>query len=165
MCDGSNCEITIRGNRQSIEMAKQMIREIAVGRSTYAGGAGIGSGGGGGGYQQQGYGYQQRAQRQPQYGYAARPGQQDYDQPHYIWTTARNSQVHHNGTNAATGNYGQQQQQQYPQAMVSRRAAPVALEPLFRMEMQLPRMVKFTTTERSGATVGKNQQQGCRKEN
>ena len=67
---GQDCEITIRGNRQSIEMAKQMIREIIeVGpKHPYAGGADAGGGGGGGvgsGYQQQGYG-RQDAQVVPQ---------------------------------------------------------------------------------------------------
>lgn len=65
---GQDCEISIRGSRQGIEMAKQMLREIIeIGPNhPYAGG----NGGGYGGYGQQNqnnYGYQQ--QQQASYGH------------------------------------------------------------------------------------------------
>jgi hypothetical protein len=59
---GQDCEITIRGSRQSIYMAKGMIRKIIeVGmKHPFAGWAegGFDAGGGGSCYQQQGYGRQ-----------------------------------------------------------------------------------------------------------
>mmetsp|Transcript_401 Transcript_401/g.656 ORF Transcript_401/g.656 Transcript_401/m.656 type:complete len:634 (-) Transcript_401:1443-3344(-) len=70
---GRDCEITIRGTRQGIEMAKQMLREIIeIGPNhPYAGGQSYG-----GGYQQGGYGMQQQ---QP-YGYGRYDQQQAYGQ-------------------------------------------------------------------------------------
>mmetsp|Transcript_4199 Transcript_4199/g.9063 ORF Transcript_4199/g.9063 Transcript_4199/m.9063 type:complete len:566 (-) Transcript_4199:2244-3941(-) len=80
---GRDCEITLRGSRQGIETAKNMLREVidTGPNHPYAGGSGGGGGGHsyGGGYQQGGYhqnqqqsygGYQSQGgyQQQPQYG-------------------------------------------------------------------------------------------------
>jgi rRNA processing protein Krr1/Pno1 len=93
---GQDCEISIRGNRQGIEIAKQIIREIIeIGPGhPYAGGADSGFGSRGGGYgggygQQQGYDYQQQPyvtgydhQQQPYGGYPPAGGQYGgYGQP------------------------------------------------------------------------------------
>lgn len=105
---GQDCPITLRGNRQAIELAKQMIQEvIEVGPGhPYAGGADQGGGGGGGGYgggggggyQQQGLDYGQQQQQQP--GQFGGYGQQGFEQPQAAY--------------GQSGMYGQQApQQQY----------------------------------------------------
>eukprot|EP00536_Pseudo-nitzschia_multiseries_P002268 jgi/Psemu1/183165/e_gw1.30.42.1 len=78
---GRDCEITLRGSRQGIDMAKNMLREVidAGPNHPYAGGGGGHSyGGGGGGYQQGGY----HQQQQPYGGYGAQGGYQQ-QQPQY----------------------------------------------------------------------------------
>jgi len=106
---GRDCEISLRGSRQGVDMAKNMLREIIETgpNHPYAGGGGgngggDGGGGGGqsfGGYQQGGYqqqqhqpsGYQQQGgyHQQPQYGqggygqnsgYGGAPQAQPYQQ-------------------------------------------------------------------------------------
>lgn len=90
---GQDCEVHIKGSRQGIELAKQMLSEILqMGPNhPYAGGQGAGGGGGGGGYTQPtGYMQQQTAygQTQPQYQqhygqqgqYAMNPNQYGYMQ-------------------------------------------------------------------------------------
>ena len=81
---GSDCEISLRGSRQGIEMAKNMLREIIETgpNHPYAGG------GGGhqyGGYQQGGYQQQGGYNQQPYGGYQQQGGynqqQQQYGQP------------------------------------------------------------------------------------
>jgi hypothetical protein len=157
---GQDCEITIRGNRQSIEMAKQMIREIIeVGpKHAYAGGAegGFDAGGsGGGGYQQQGYGgggggYQQQ---QPQYGYQGH-GQQGYNQPQPAY--GQQPAYGHQAPQAAPqqyGGYGQQQQQQYPPGYGQPGVPPPAARaPSEWKSATSPDGQVYYYNERSGAT-------------
>ena len=96
---GQDCQVTIKGARQGIEMVKQMLQEIIdLGHNhPYAGGHGAPAGGGGGGYgQQPGWG------QQPQ-------GQQGYHQqqaPHQANAYGANPGYQNQG-------YPQQQQQQY----------------------------------------------------
>jgi len=90
---GRDCEISLRGSRQGVDMAKNMLREIIETGPNHpyaggGGGGGVGGGGGGnsfGGYQHGGnqqhqpYGYQQQGgyQQQQQYGqggYNQNPG-------------------------------------------------------------------------------------------
>eukprot|EP00537_Pseudo-nitzschia_pungens_P008149 CAMPEP_0172360358 /NCGR_PEP_ID=MMETSP1060-20121228/4396_1 /TAXON_ID=37318 /ORGANISM="Pseudo-nitzschia pungens, Strain cf. cingulata" /LENGTH=573 /DNA_ID=CAMNT_0013082329 /DNA_START=146 /DNA_END=1867 /DNA_ORIENTATION=- len=73
---GRDCEITLRGTRQGIEMAKNMLREVidTGPNHPYAGGGG---GNSYGGYQQGGY----HQQQQQSYGYGAQGGHQQ--QPQY----------------------------------------------------------------------------------
>jgi hypothetical protein len=155
---GQDCEITIRGNRQSIELAKQMIREIIeVGpKHPYAGGAdggfdAGGGGGGGGGYQQQGYGYSQ--QQQPQYGYPGH-GQQGYDQPQPAY--GQQPAYGHQAPQVAPqqyGGYGQQQQQQYPPGYGQPGAPPPAARaPSEWKSATSPDGQVYYYNERSGAT-------------
>jgi hypothetical protein len=97
-----------------------VIREVAVGLSTYAGGAGIGSGGGGGGYQRWDTVTSSERSGSRSTGTLARPGQQDYDHTHYIWSAARvqsgtpqryergNRELRAAATAAVSPGYGQQ---------------------------------------------------------
>ena len=106
---GQDCEVHIKGVRQGIENAKQMLNEIIqMGPNhTYAGGRGAsgGAGGGGGGYQQQGgYGQQQQSYAQPQ----AQNGQNPYQQQSY-------GQPQQNQNQYAQQPYGQQSQYMQPQ--------------------------------------------------
>jgi len=128
---GQDCEVHIKGVRQGVENAKQMLNEIIqMGPNhTYAGGRGAGGGGGGGGasgggggasggggYQQQvGYGQQQQSYGQPhsqngQNQYQQQPYGQQQNQNQYTqqpWQQSQNQYVHPQQT--------QMQQQQPPQ--------------------------------------------------
>jgi rRNA processing protein Krr1/Pno1 len=80
---GQDCEVHIKGSRQGIEMAKQMLNEILQMGPNHPYAGGQGGGGSGGGYQQPtGYMQQQAAygQTQPQY-------QQHYGQQAQYGTT------------------------------------------------------------------------------
>jgi len=75
-----DCEITLRGTRQGIEMAKSMLREVIETGPNHPYQGGTGSGGQSyGGHQQGGYGQQQQQQHQP-YGYQAQGGYQPQQQ-------------------------------------------------------------------------------------
>jgi far upstream element-binding protein len=78
---GRDCEISLRGTRQAIEMAKNMLREVIETGPNHPYAGGHGGGGGGqsyGGYQQGGY----HQQQQPSYGYQGQGGYQQ-QQPQY----------------------------------------------------------------------------------
>jgi len=142
---GRDCEITLRGTRQSIEMAKSMLREvIETGPNhPYAGGMG-GGGQSFGVYQQGGYGHHH--QQQQAYGYQAQGGyqqQQQYGQVPY-------------GQNPgyAGANQTQFQQSQYqgpPQAAYG--SAPVAPPVSEWKAATAPDGQQYYYNERTGETT------------
>jgi len=76
-----DCEITLRGTRQGIEMAKSMLREVIETGPNHPYQGGTGSGGQSyGGHQQGGYGQQQQQQQHQPYGYQAQGGYQPQQQ-------------------------------------------------------------------------------------
>eukprot|EP00554_Chaetoceros_debilis_P000527 CAMPEP_0194097744 /NCGR_PEP_ID=MMETSP0149-20130528/58023_1 /TAXON_ID=122233 /ORGANISM="Chaetoceros debilis, Strain MM31A-1" /LENGTH=641 /DNA_ID=CAMNT_0038783773 /DNA_START=59 /DNA_END=1984 /DNA_ORIENTATION=+ len=106
---GQDCEVSIKGSRQGVENAKQMLNEIIqMGAShQYSGGGSTRNGGGSYGGQQQGaygqqYGQQNQQQQQPHAPAYGQPQQQYGQQP----------QVY---GNQGGGGYQPQQQQQQPQ--------------------------------------------------
>jgi len=119
---GQDCQISIKGNRQSIDMVKQMLREIIeMGPNhPYAGGGGQ-HGGGGGGYGNGGYQQQQQQQQPGGYpphgggygGYQQPPAQQYYQQPAYGQQQPYGGQPPY-GQAAAPYGQAQAASQQYP---------------------------------------------------
>lgn len=105
---GQDCEISIRGSREGVETAKQMINDIIeIGPNhPYAGGMQQGQhGGNGGGYQQYNHQNQGGYQQQPQQSYGG------YQQPQGGYQQGgQYSQPQQQQTYGA-GAYGQQQQQ------------------------------------------------------
>lgn len=111
---GQDCEINMKGTKQGIDSAKQMLNSIIQMGSNhpYAGGQ-AGGGGGGGGYQQNQQGsYGGHGQQQPSYG-------QQQPQPQY---QQQPQQVGYQP-------YGQQQQQTQQQPMYGGYQQPVQQQP------------------------------------
>mmetsp|Transcript_33936 Transcript_33936/g.37905 ORF Transcript_33936/g.37905 Transcript_33936/m.37905 type:complete len:561 (-) Transcript_33936:562-2244(-) len=140
-----DCEITLRGTRQGIEMAKSMLREVIESGPNHPYQGGTGSGGQSfGGHQQGGYGQQQQ-QQQP-YGYQAQGGyqpQQQYGQGSY-------------GQNP--GYAGTAQAQQYPQAQLQgppqAYGAPPGVPPVSEWKAATaPDGQQYYYNERSGETT------------
>ena len=121
---GQDCEIRVKGNREGVDMAKQMINQIIeigpnhpfAGGQSGGGGGGGGSygGGGGGGYGQQnfgGYG-QQQYDYQQQYGQAPYDQQQNYQEVQGFGGQQQVQQQQPGGYNSQQ--YGAQHHQQQP---------------------------------------------------
>jgi len=141
---GQDCQISIKGNRQAVDMVKQMLREIiemgpnhpyAGGGGQHGGGGGgggYGNGGGGGGYppqqyhqQQGGYppqsggsgygGYQQQPPAQQYYQQQPAYGQQQQQQPYGAQPSYGQTPAPYAQAPAPSHQYPPQQQQQQQQ--------------------------------------------------
>jgi far upstream element-binding protein len=147
---GQDCQITIKGSRQGIEMAKQMIAEIIeVGpQHPYAGGmdsSGYGTGGGQyGGYQQQ---------PQQSYGYQQPPLQQAYSayQQPYTGQQGYNQAASGYGGPAQAGGYAQQYSNVMPAAPTAA-SLPPPPPPSFWKSTTAPGGQIYYYNERTGET-------------